>query len=68
MWRLTRDLHLLESITFMSEANQQLVLEEQPTMLASLISLVSSLTKVQPTMLASLISLVSSLTKAVGLL
>ena len=25
MWRLTRDLHLLESITFMSEANQKLV-------------------------------------------
>jgi len=44
MWRLERDLRLLEGITHMSEANQQAVLDDQPTMIAALVTLVGRLT------------------------
>lgn len=44
MWRLVRDLRLLETLTFMSLDNQNVVFEAQPQLVAGLLGLISSLT------------------------
>jgi hypothetical protein len=44
VWRLVRDLKLLETLTFMSLENQNIVLEAQPGLVGGLLALIGTLT------------------------
>ena len=46
LWRLARDLSLLETITFENEANREEVLEQRPSTISSIISVLSRLSSV----------------------
>jgi hypothetical protein len=49
LWRLARDLNMLESIAFESDANRNQVLEKHPTTLSSIVTLLSRLSPGAPT-------------------